>query len=170
MDRMLIGNILGLAGSTLMCAAGVVKDKRRWLLVMLVQYVLLGSANFCLGAYAAVTTCFFGVAMTILTMKQSFGTVIKLLFSAAEIAAIVLANRAGPIGLLPMVPVLLVMWMMDVKNTVLLKISVAVGMLVWTVHDFHFGNYTTCCFDVVTFATNMVGIWRILRERRESGE
>lgn len=168
MDRMLLGNALGLVGSTLMSLAGMVKDKKRWLLVMFVQYVFLGSANFCLGAYAAVVTCVFGLAMTVLTMKQSFGTVLKVLFSVAETVLIVAANQAGPIGLLPVVPVLLVMWTVDVKNTVILKAAVASGMVLWALHDFHFGNYTTFCFDIVTFITNMVGIWRILRDRRRS--
>ena len=40
MDRMLVGNILGLLGSTMMSLAGIVKDKKRLLLVMCVCYVV----------------------------------------------------------------------------------------------------------------------------------
>ena len=169
MDRMLAGNILGLLGSTMMSLAGIVKDKKRLLLVMCVQYVFLGSANFCLGAYAAVVTCFFGIAMTFLTMNQRFGTVMKILFSAANTVFILAVNKAGLVGLLPLVSMLMFIWALDAKNTVILKTAVAAGMVIWAVHDFYFGNYTTFCFDIVTFVTNMIGIWRIRRGREESG-
>ncbi len=166
MNRLIAGNILGLVGSTIMTFAGVVKDKKYLLLVMCVQYVFLGSANFCLGAYSAVVTCCCGLCMSILTLNQRFNTKMKILFSAAEIAFIIIVNKAGIVGLLPLLPVLMVIWTLDVKNAAVLKTAVAAGMVLWAVYDFSYKNYTTFCFDIITFVSNLVGIYRIYREKK----
>lgn len=168
MNRLLAGNILGLIGSAIMTFAGVVKDKRYMLLVMCFQYVFLGSANFCLGAYSAVVTCCCGLCMSLLTLDQRFDTKMKILFTLAETAFILLVNKAGWIGLFPLFPVLMVIWTLDVKNTVVLKIAVAAGMILWAVYDFHYQNYTTFCFDIFTLLSNIVGMIRIVRGAKKA--
>ena len=168
MNRLIAGNILGLAGSTVMTFAGVVKDKRYLLLVMCLQYMLLGSANFCLGAYSAVVTCCCGLVMNILTLNRRFDTKMKILFSVLEAAFIFIVNRDGLVGLLPLLPVLAVIWTLDVKNTAVLKAAIAAGMVLWAVFDFNYQNYTTFCFDIVTLVSNLVGIYRILRGKKRS--
>lgn len=168
MNRLITGNILGLAASVVMTFAGVVKDKKYLLLVMCLQYLLLGSANFCLGAYSAVVTCCCGLCMNILTLNQRFDTKMKILFSVAETVFIFIVNRDGLVGLLPLLPVLAVIWTLDVKNTAVLKAAIAAGMVLWAIFDFNYQNYTTFCFDVVTLVTNLVGIYRIYRGKKVS--
>lgn len=168
MNRLITGNILGLAASVVMTFAGVVKDKKYLLLVMCLQYLLLGSANFCLGAYSAVVTCCCGLCMSFLTLNRRFDTKMKILFSVLETVFIFIVNRDGLIGLFPLLPVLAVIWTLDVKNTAVLKAAIAAGMVLWAIFDFNYQNYTTFCFDVVTLVTNLVGIYRIYRGKKVS--
>lgn len=168
MNRLIAGNILGLIGSTIMTFAGVVKDKRYMLLVMCFQYVFLGSANLCLGAYSAVVTCCCGLCMSVLTLNQRFDTKMKILFSAAETVFIFIVNRDGLVGLLPLLPLLMVICTLDVKNAIVLKAAVAAGMILWAAYDFHYKNYTTFCFDIFTLVSNLIGIYRICRGRKEN--
>lgn len=172
MNRWIAGNIFGLMGSGLMTLGGAIKDKKLLLFVMIAQYVFLGSANICLGAYGAVVTCVFGIAMNILTLKQRFNLPAKIVFTVLETATIVvlqlIINKAGFIGIVPLFPVLMVIWTLDSRNTTVLKIAIAAGMVIWAAHDFYYRNYTTCCFDIVGIISNLVGIYRLRREKMQS--
>lgn len=165
MNRLLIGNILGFAGSTAMVGMGLIKRKKLILLAMCLQYILIGSANFFLGGYGGTVTACFGIAMNLITLKYGFGLWLKLAFSLAEAAAIFAVNSSGFIGMLPLIPSLMILWTLDTKNETKLKAIITATLFMWAAYDFNFKNYTTLCFDAFAIASNIIGLYRLRREK-----
>ena len=68
---------------------------------------------------------------------------------------------AGFIGWLPLIAAGLFTWFLDTKSEARLKIVILITTLMWLIYDLHYRNYVAATFDVMTFASNLIGFFMV---------
>ena len=162
MNRVLLGNIVALAGALCMVLAGLLKTRKKILLLQCAQFGLLGVSNLILGAYTAVTSNAIGIARNIFCMRRDFTLPWKIGCIAVQVALVLIFNDSGWIGLLPAVATCAFTWYLDTKSEITLKVVIILTTVCW-LYDICFRNYVTAAFDLATIVTNIIGIGAIRR-------
>lgn len=85
MARLIIGNVLSLFGALLMVYLGLVKDRKRIILLQCVQCVLMGAGNFALGAYTGMVSGVTSLFRNIFSFYFQYTLPAKLGFLALQI-------------------------------------------------------------------------------------
>ena len=167
MNRVLLGNIVALAGALCMVFAGLLKTRKKILLLQCAQFGLLGASNLILGAYTAVTSNAIGIARNIFCMRREFTLPWKIGCIAVQVALVLIFNDSGWIGLLPAVATCAFTWYLDSKSEITLKTVIILTTVCWLIYDIYFQNYVTAVFDFATIVTNIIGIAAIRREAKK---
>lgn len=166
MNQIIIGNILALAGASIMAGAGLLKKRRQILLAQCLQFGLMGSANLVLGGITGAVSAAVNIVRNLVCMKWAFTTPLKLIFIAALVLLGSAANSAGLLGLLPIASSCLYTWFLDVKDEQTLKAVIIFTLTFWVIYDFAIMNYVSFAFDLFSIFTNVMGILSLRRQRR----
>ena len=169
MNLVILGNIVMLAGSSLMVTVGFLKKKRQILAVQCVQCVIQSAAHLMLGAASGAIAGVLAVARNLICLKREFTLRFKLVFIAIQAVLTWAFNSMGVIGWMPFFATAIFIWMLDTKDERKLKISIIIGQIMWTLFDWRALNFVGVAFDVFSIFSNAVGIY-MLRSKRADAE
>ena len=169
MNGLVLGNVIGLIGSGVMILTGLVKTKRQILIWQNVQFALMTVSNLILGAATGAVSNLLSIIRNFVCLKTEFTLPLKLLFLTVQGGLTVMLNRAGAVGWIPFIAVVLYNFVLSSKSEVRIKLVIVVCQAMWAFYDLYFRNYTTCAFDVFTMISNLAGIWMIRREAGKAG-
>lgn len=168
MTRLLIGNGLSFLGCLVMVYIGLVKDKKRVLLLQCVQFLLLALGNLTLGAYTGAISGTCSLLRNLVCCFFPYTLPLKLVFLAAQIIPAVFANRVGWIGWLPIASTCIFTWFLGVKDELRFKLLLLLTQLFWCVYDLYFRNYASFAFDILTVTTCTVALVSLCRAKRKA--
>lgn len=157
-STVLIANAIALVASFMMVGVGLIRDKRRILLVQSVQFVLGGTSNLLLGGVSGCISNFIGIARNLCCVKRGMSLALKIIFSVAQAALTLLFSRGGALELVPIVATCIYTFALDTKNPVFLKSVMVVAQVMWLVYDFAVRNYVASAFDVFTTCSLLISI------------
>lgn len=163
MTTLLIGNGFSFLGSVLMVLVGLIKDKKRILLVQCVQFALLATGNLVLGAYTGTISGVSGILRNLFCFFFPYTLPAKVGFLALQIIPAIFANRVGWIGWLPIASTCLFTWFLGLENERHFKILLLVSQLFWCIYDLRFLNYASFTFDILTLTTCTISLIRMRR-------
>ena len=161
----IIGNIVGLVGSALMVVIGLIKTKKKILIVQIVQTAVFALSNFILGGVSGVIVNAVTVIRNVFVLKKPFTLPAKLFFIAAQVVLAFLFRSEGIIYWLPVMAGCIFTYFLDSENDMVIKIAIAFAQAMWAVYDFSIMNFTTFAFDVFAIISNIVGIVLLNKER-----
>lgn len=167
MNRIIIGNIICLAGSAVMVIVGFLKGRKKILAGQCIQYLILGGGNLVLGGTSGAIADGVSIVRNLLSLKIEFNWLLKVLFIGLQVALTAIFNNAGFIGWLPPLAACIFTWCVDTKNEILLKLLIILAQAMWAIYDLYFKNFSTMAFDIATIGSNLVGIFMILRAKKE---
>ena len=168
MNLVILGNIVMLAGSSLMVTVGFLKKKRQILAVQCVQCVIQSAAHLMLGAASGAIAGVLAVARNLICLKREFTLRFKLVFIAIQAVLTWAFNSMGVIGWMPFFATAIFIWMLDTKDERKLKVSIIIGQIMWTVFDWRALNLVGVAFDVFTIISNAVGVYMLSAKRADA--
>ena len=152
------GNAAAFLGCVLMVAIGFLKKKEQILVAQCVQFGFLALGNLLLGATAGAVSGAVSIVRNLVFSGRQAGTRWKVLFIGVQIALTALTWNGGLIECVPVLATVLFTWFLDTKSDVMFKIVIIGGQLLWTWYDWSYLNYVAFSFDLLTVASNLVGI------------
>lgn len=162
----ILGNFVSMLGCVLMVAIGFVRKKERILTLQCFQFGLLGLGNLILGAVSGFISGMVSIARNLIFPRVGGGVGLKLVFIAVQVVLTLLAGWAGPISLLPLGAGILFTWFIDTKSDAQLKQVIILAQVLWGIYDFHYRNFVSFSFDILTILSNLLGLFLLGREER----
>ena len=170
MNIIVIGNIVAFIGAILMVLVGFIKTKRNILIAQNIQFLIMGLGNLILGGVSGFIVNIVGILRNISCLRWNLNVPLKIFFIALQVIINWRFNTAGLIGWLPVVATGLFTWYVDSNSEIVIKTVCIISECMWIFYDFHFHNYVSVSFDVMTIVSTFVGIWMILRDRKNAKE
>lgn len=167
MNTLLLGNAISLVGCLLMVAIGFVRKKERILGLQCVQFGIMCIGNLVLGAVSGAIAGIVGIVRNLVFTKTSGTLPLKLLFILIQLFLSFGVLQTGWLEWLPLLSTILFTCFLDVKSEVRLKLVLILAQLFWLVYDLYYRNYTAMTFDALTVASNLIGIFLILKKPHE---
>ena len=158
MNTVLLGNCISLIGCRIMVAVGFLKKKSHILIVQCVQCAFMGSANLILGGISGFTCNMVSLVRNVIFVKHKPSVPLKLCFITLQILFSLATLGNGPITFLPIIAASLFTWNLDTHSTARLKVVIIITMILWLTYDLHFRNYVAATFDIMTIASNVIGL------------
>ena len=158
MTYIIIGNIIALIASLLMVISGIVKTKKE---VLFYQTLEVGTATVAyafLGALSGVVINAINVLRNYLAYKDKLNIIYKAFLTILSITLVLLFNKEGLVGLLPLIAIIIYLWSLDIKNIIKFKKLIIFLMILWIIYDFIVHNYVAVIFDILTILTNITSI------------
>lgn len=162
----LLGNVMALVGCTVMVLIGFVRKKERVIFLQCFQFGFLAVGNLLLGAVSGFISGVVSVVRNLVFPKCRNPLVAKIFFIGLQLVLTLVAGWDGPISLLPFAAGVLFTMALDVKSDTHLKICIIGAQALWAFYDWHYLNYVSFTFDVLTIVSNFLGIL-MLRMKKE---
>ena len=159
------GNLVSMVGCVLMVRIGFVRRKERILQLQCLQFGFLALGNLLLGAFSGFLSGVVGIVRNLMFFRVKHTALLKLLFIGVQSLLTFAAGWAGPVSLLPLISGGLFTWHMDTKSDIRLKNILILSQAMWAVYDWHYGNYVTFVFDILTVLSTLAGVARIRKEK-----
>lgn len=164
--NLIIGNAIALVASFLMIYAGGLKDKKKILLVQVIEISMFVASNMVLGGYSGAIMNVFSLIGNMLCYFDRLGTKERTIITVLAIPTTVYFNNHGLIGLFPLICILTYLWLMNLKNIIHFKMLIIGVMVLWVIYDFTIQSYTSVIFDVVTIISNVISVVQIKKEQK----
>jgi hypothetical protein len=158
---LIIGNIFALIASLLMVYTGLIKKKKKILLVQSLETLSFVVSNIILGGISGIIINSMNLINLFLCYNNKLKYIPKLLMSLTAIVLVFLFNNHGIIGLFPLVALITYLWFITVKDIVKFKLLIIIILLFWLVYDFVVKSYVSCIFDSSTIIANLIAIYQI---------
>lgn len=162
----LFGNVMSLIGCVLMVAIGFVRRKDRVLTLQCFQFGFLAMGNLMLGAVSGFISGVVSILRNLIFPRVRNSAWLKLLFIGVQIMLTLAAGWAGPISLLPLAAGILFTWFIDTQSDVQLKAVIIAAQVLWAFYDWHYRNYVSFIFDILTILSNIMGIVMLKRDKQ----
>ena len=159
--QVIIGNIIALFGSILMVYSGIIKQKKKILLVQTIQISLFVISNIILGGITGAIINAINCFRNILCYKDKFGYKEKIIIALSSTVLSVYFNNIGIIGILPVISTVLYIFLMDMKNIIKFKVLIIVTLILWGIYDIYIRSYTSAIFDFVSVIANVYAIYKL---------
>lgn len=167
MVNIIIGNVIMFISSVLMMIAGLPKNKKTCITLQTIQIFGMSIGNLFLGSFPGFfVNCFSGIR-NIFAYKDKLKLPIKLLVIFLSIAVSLIFNNIGFFVIFPILSIITFTFVADTKNVVLFKWIIILGNVFWLIHDIHIMSYAAVVFDILGTITNLIGIIRIKKSKRE---
>lgn len=156
-----------LLASIMMVLSGIPKEKKLTLILQTIQISLAAVGSLVLGSFSGAINNLSACVRNILSYNGKLQTVAKTILIVCTTGFTLLLNDLGIIGLLPLATSILFILFMNTKDMVKFSILTISTMVLWVIHDFYIGAYTSAIFSIVSISTNIVRIIRIKREKKD---
>lgn len=165
---LLLGNILSFAGCLLMVAVGFIKKKERVLLIQCVQFALMGSGHFCLGAGSGVVANIVSILRNLIFVRYKGTNWLKYVFVALQFVLTMFTGLGEPISWIPLIAVVVYTWFLDSCGPISFKALNIGCQVLWCIYDLYFMNFAAFTFDILSIISNIGGIILIRKSRGEA--
>ncbi len=166
MSITLIANLIALVGCIIMVLTGLIKSKSKILIAQNVQMGMQGIAHAMLGAYSGMLSCIIGITRNFVTLKRELTLSLKLIFIGAQaLLTLLFGNPTFFLNWFPLISNSIYIATLDSKNIIVIKISIMISTACWIIFDFYYQNYSSFAFDVLTVASNLIGICMLLKAK-----
>ena len=165
---LITGNVVSLIGCIIMIAIGFIKKKKSILLAQTGQFAVQGLGHLLLGAYSAVLCC--GISILRIGVFTRFKKVpawLKLSFLAFQTVLTYLLGAHTFFDWVPVLSMILYTWYFDTEDAILFKLVNLAGLMLWVFHDFHYRNYASVTFDLLTVVSTISGMIMVAKDRRK---
>lgn len=167
--NLIIGNILGLAGSLLMVGIGFIHNRRYILIGQNVQFLIMGIGNLVLGGVSGFIANIISVIRNLFFLKRELTKGWKLFFVTLQVfvsAVFLFLGGFRWIELLPIISAVVYTGLIDTKKESTLKVVLSGCQMMWLVYDIALMNFAAAVFDVLTICANFVGMFRAKKAER----
>ena len=162
-----VGNLVSLVGCVLMVVIGFVRKKERVIALQCVQFGFLAAGNLLLGAVSGFISGLVSILRNLIFPRVKGGVWLKLVFIAAQVILTLMAGWAGPISFLPLLAGILFTWFIDTNSDAQLKVVIITAQVMWAFYDACYHNVVTFFFDILTIASNLMGIMMLKKAEPE---
>ena len=169
MNRLLIGNIVTLFGSSLNAISGLIKDKRKTIIIQIVIFSIFALGNLILGGISGFISNAISILRNIVCLRFNFTWVFKLAFLASQGVMTLVFSTEGIAAILPFIAVAVYVLVLDTKNPIIFKASISLSQVFWLLYDFTISNYTGVIFDVVSLITNCIALYQLIKGESHTG-
>lgn len=164
-NNIVIGNIMALIGSILMVSLGLIKEKKKILLVQTTQIGMFILSDLILGGISGAIINFIGCIRNILCYKNKLDKNIKIILVILSVIMILFFNNMGFIGLLPLISTVTYTIFMSIKDIVKFKYLIIFTMVIWCIYDICIKSYTSAVFDFLSIWFNLYSIYKIKKSK-----
>ncbi len=164
----LVGQIFSLAACILMVIIGYLKHKRTVILAQNVQLILFSIAYACLGGIAAVVGNIVSLIRNTICLKWELTTPLKIFFIGFQGVFTFITTQNRPIDWLPFVAATCLTITLSSKKDIVIKLGCIGSTICFGLYDFNLNNWIVFAFDVFSFITSWIGVYRILSTARHS--
>jgi hypothetical protein len=164
MNILLIGNAISMIGCLIMVGIGFLRKKNHILIAQSVQCVFMGVGNLVLGGISGFICNIVTIIRNLAFLKFKNTAAMKIFFILLQFVLSIGTLSAGWISWLPIIAAGLFTWFMDTGSEAKLKIVILITTLMWLTYDFYYRNFVASAFDVMTFLSNCMGLYMILKK------
>ena len=161
MIYLVVGNIVALIGSLLMVYTGIIKEKKKIILVQTIQIAFLVASNLILGGITGAIINAISCIRNIICYKDKLKTKEKIILVLLSTSLSLYFNNLGIIGLLPLISTVSYTLLMDLKDVVKFKILIIFTLIMWIIYDIYIKSYSSATFDFLNIITNMIAIYEL---------
>ena len=165
MNLLLIGNSISMIGCMIMVLIGFLKKKNQILMAQCIQCLFMGVGNLVLGGVSGFICNIVTILRNIVFLRLPNTNRMKIAFILLQFVLSVGTLSAGWISWLPIVSAALFTWFMDTKSEAKLKIIILCTQVMWLTYDLYFRNYVASAFDVMTFVSNVIGLYMFCKQK-----
>lgn len=169
-NNLILGNIIMFVACVIMCLAGLPKSKKATLTLQTIQIVIAGIGNLCLESYPGGIINFISAVRNILCQKGKLTTTAKIILGVTVTVISLLTNNLGGFVFFPLSCFIMFLFFMNTKDPVKLKWLIIIANILWGIHDVYVMAYTAVFFDVLGTITNLIGIYRIKKSKKDMRE
>ncbi|MCR5581338.1 MAG: YgjV family protein [Pseudobutyrivibrio sp.] len=166
MNLILVGRIFSIFACILMVIIGYLKHKKTILWAQNLQLVLFSISYACLGGIAAVVSNLVSLLRNLICLKWNLTLPLQIFFIAFQgvFTFITTANR--PIDWLPFVAASCITLSLRSKKDIIIKLGCIGSTICFGTYDFFLSNWVVFAFDVFSFITSIIGVYRILFDKK----
>lgn len=164
---MIVGNILAFIGSLLMIYSGTLLNKKKILLVEIIEMVILALGNIVVGGFHGALVNLLNMTIDILCFKGKLNYLSKSILTVGVLLLQFNIKEVSVLGTLIIIAALTNLWLMNTKNIAFYKCLCIFAMVTWLLYDISLGLFTAVVFDVITITVNIISIIRIEIKRRK---
>ncbi|QFJ55406.1 YgjV family protein [Pseudobutyrivibrio xylanivorans] len=179
MNLFIVSQVFAILACILMVAIGYIKRRHHVIIAQNIQFVLFTISYACIGGIAAVVGNVVSLIRNIVCLKWNLNTPLKIFFIALQgiITYISLYNvwfnwlpmNAGTHGFfdwLPFLAATCITITLSSKDDLIIKLGCIGSILCFGTYDFILHNWTVFAFDSFSMLTSLIGVYRILKERK----
>ncbi len=161
MTNIVIGNIISFIAAVFLAVSCVVKDRKQIFVLQFLNCAVLAVASYFFGAYAAISTLSLCCIRNIFIMRDKYSVKVMTIIVILVIAAGLLTNNRGTIGLLPVIATveytICCHFITDVAKT---RLSILVNEVIWVVYSFLIMDFSTAVTDVIVIIVDIYALKR----------
>lgn len=166
----LLGNLISFVGCLLMVFIGFIKDKDKILLAQCGQFGIMSVGNLVLGSVSGSISGIIAVIRIVVFKHVKVTVWLKLGFIALQFVLTAIAGAETLIQWIPAISMVLYTWYLDSDSAIVFKLANVSGVMMWAFHDWYYRNFVSFSFDLFTIASTFIGIWLILRDKKQAEE
>lgn len=164
MDKLVIGNIIGLIGSILMVLCGLTKERKKTIIIQTLQIILLSVSDLILGSVTGFIINVISILRNVLSYYNKLNITWMSIIIILSGVLTIFFNNLGIIGYLPFINSAIFTVFMNLKDDIKFKVLMIVSMTLWLIHDIAIKAYTTAIFDILTIITSVFTIYKLKRK------
>ncbi len=164
----LIGNIFSIAACILMVVIGYLRHKRTVLIAQNIQLILFSIAYSFLGGIAAVVSNVVSLIRNLICLKWNLNTPLKIFFIGFQGVFTYFTTMNRPVDWLPFLAATCLTITLSSKKDIIIKLGCIGSTLCFGLYDFNLHNWPTLVFDIFSFITSWIGVYRILNASRHA--
>jgi len=164
MNFLLIGNAVSMIGCLIMVGIGLLKKKSHILIAQSVQCLFMGIGNLVLGGVSGFICNVVTILRNLAFLKLRNTAVLKLFFIGLQLVLSLGSLTDGFISWLPLIAAAIFTWCMDTRSAAKLKLCILCTQVMWLIYDLYYRNYVASAFDVMTFVSNVIGLYMVCKK------
>ena len=168
--NVVLGNIVSLLACTVMVLIGFIKNKKRYIIVQNLQFLLNGTAHLLLGGFGGAIASGISIVRNLIFSKWDCTPIIKVILIVLQTALSIPTITSNPITWLPIIAAAMFTWYIDTKDVMWFKWVIIITLIMWGVYDLYHQNYVSIWFRIFTVVSNGISMWKIHKERKETNE
>jgi len=165
MSPLLIGNASSMIGCLIMVGIGFLKKKTHILIAQCLQCLFMGVGNLVLGGVSGFICNIVTIIRNLAFLKFRNTWTLKVFFILLQLVLSLGSLSTGFVSWLPLIAAALFTWCMDTGSAAKLKICILCTQVMWLTYDLYYRNYVASAFDVMTFVSNVIGLYIVTRKK-----
>ena len=159
--NILIGNIIMFVASMIMVSLGILRDKKKIILLQTIQIFMMAIGSIFLCSIPGAIINLFACGRNMLAYYDKLNRNNKIILIILSVGCSLLFNNIGVWGLFPVISSVLYISLIDTKDVSKYKLLEVTSTSLWLAHDIHILAYTCVVFDILTILSNAITYVRL---------